>query len=65
MQTTVNHLAGALGKPVWTMIPTTSQWRYGEEYRDVPWYKSMRLYRQDGDWKPTVKEIAADLAAHF
>jgi ADP-heptose:LPS heptosyltransferase len=63
MQTSVNHLAGALGVPVWTLIPKTSQWRYGEEYTDVPWYKSMKLYRQGNSW-PT-RKIASDLKVHF
>jgi hypothetical protein len=63
VQTSVNHLAGALGVPVWTLIPKTSQWRYGEEYTDVPWYKSMKLYRQGNSW-PT-RKIASDLKVHF
>lgn len=63
MQTSVCHLAGALGVPVWTMIPKTSQWRYGEEYTGVPWYRSMSLYRQKTTWAPVVKQIAEDLKA--
>lgn len=65
MQTTVCHLAGALGKPVLTMIPKTSQWRYGETYTDVPWYRSMKLYRQKSSWEPVVKQIAEDLHAYL
>lgn len=64
MQTSVCHLAGALGVPVWTLIPKTSQWRYGEEYTDVPWYRSMKLYRQRDTWAPVVEQVAADLGAH-
>lgn len=64
MQQSVNHLAGGLGIPTWTLIPTTSQWRYGEEYTDLPWYKSVRLYRQKGEVWP-VKQIAEDLKARF
>jgi tetratricopeptide (TPR) repeat protein len=63
MQTSVCHLAGALGVPVWTLIPKTSQWRYGEEYADVPWYQSMKLYRQGNSW-PT-RKIASDLKVYF
>jgi Flp pilus assembly protein TadD len=63
MQTSVCHTAGALGVPVWTMIPKQSQWRYGEEYTDVPWYKSMKLYRQKESWAPVVRKIAEDLKA--
>lgn len=65
MQTTVGHLAGALGKPVWMMVPKTSQWRYGEGHTSIPWYRSMKLYRQKDTWGPLVKQIAEDLRAHF
>lgn len=65
MQTSVIHLAGALGVPTWSMIPKTSQWRYGEEFTDLPWYKSVKLYRQKTDWAPVVKQIADDLRVHF
>jgi len=66
MQTSVCHLAGALGVPVWTLIPSTSQWRYGESGDTVPWYQSMRLYRQTKDgWGPAVQRIAEALRAHF
>lgn len=61
MQTSVVHLAGALGVPVWTMIPSTSQWRYGEEGTSLPWYKSATMYRQGKDWTSTVQDIAKDL----
>jgi hypothetical protein len=65
MQTSVVHLAGALGVPCWSMIPTTSQWRYGEEYTDLPWYRAVRLYRQKDSWTPVVRKVADDLAVHF
>lgn len=64
MQTSVNHLAGALGVPTWTLIPTTSQWRYGEQFTDLPWYASAKLYRQQGETWP-VKQIAEDVKARF
>lgn len=63
MQTSVCHLAGALGVPVWTLIPKTSQWRYGESYTDVPWYRSMKLYRQHDSWAPVVATVAEDFKA--
>ena len=65
MQTSVAHLAGALGVPCWTLIPKTSQWRYGEDYTDVPWYRSMTLYREKHGWKSVVNKIAEDLRARF
>jgi tetratricopeptide (TPR) repeat protein len=64
MQTSVNHLAGALGVPTWTILPTTSQWRYGEEFDTLPWFKSVKIYRQRGAQWP-VKRIAEDLRANF
>lgn len=63
MQTSVVHLAGALGVPCWSMIPKVSQWRYGENYTDLPWYQSVKLYRQGATWP--VQQIAEDLRAHF
>lgn len=61
VQTSVFHLAGALGIPAWVMVPKVSQWRYGENYTDVPWYKSMKLYRMSAP----LSRIANDLKAHF
>lgn len=60
--TTVHHLAGALGKPVWTLAPVRSSWRYCGD--TLPWYDSAKLYRQekDGDWSGPVERIARDLA---
>jgi tetratricopeptide (TPR) repeat protein len=63
MQTSVNHLAGALGVPTWIVLPKTSQWRYGENYTDLPWYKSAKLYRQGASWP--IEQIVNDLKAMF
>lgn len=63
MQTSVVHLAGALGVKAWSLIPKTSQWRYGEEGESLPWYRSVKMYRQTDKWP--VQRIASDLAAHF
>lgn len=63
IQTSVFHLAGALGKPAWVMIPKVSQWRYGEEGDSIPWYRSVRLYRQTDKWP--LAQIAADLKERF
>lgn len=64
MQTSVNHLSGALGVPTWTLIPATSQWRYGEHYTDLPWYRCARLIRQNGDRWP-IQALATELKARF
>jgi tetratricopeptide (TPR) repeat protein len=67
VQTTVAHLAGALGKEAWVMIPVVPEWRYLVRGESMPWYPALRLYRQQslGDWGPLVKSIAARLEAHI
>ena len=63
--TTVIHLAGALGKPVWVLVPAFPGWRYLLEGEAMPWYPSARLLRQEraGDWPPVISRAAGDLAA--
>ncbi|MBV8975383.1 MAG: tetratricopeptide repeat protein, partial [Sinobacteraceae bacterium] len=61
--TSIAHLAGALGRPVWTLLTASAEWRWGLERNDSPWYPTMRLFRQstDGDWNPVVAAIAQAL----
>ena len=61
--TSVAHLAGALGRPVWTVLAASPEWRWGLSRSDSPWYPSMRLFRQtsDGDWNAVVVAIAEAL----
>lgn len=62
--TSVAHLAGALGKPVWIALAKANDWRWLTERSDSPWYASARLYRQAmrDDWAAPVAAMARDLA---
>ena len=63
VDTAVAHLCGALGKPVWTLLPFAPDWRWLTGREDSPWYPTMRLFRQDkpGDWSEVVERVAAAL----
>lgn len=59
------HVAGALGRRVWTVLPLVPDWRWLLGRADTPWYPTMRLYRPHrlGDWGEALARIAGDLAA--
>jgi len=61
--TSVAHLAGALGRPVWVMLRFMPDWRWFLDREDSPWYPTMRLFRQTtpGDWSGVVQRIAMQL----
>jgi len=63
IDTAVAHLAGALGKPVWLMLPLFSDWRWQNGRDKTPWYPSATLFRQEtfGDWDGVVRRVAAHL----
>src|SRR5204862_5220217 len=61
--TSIPHLAGALGVPVWLALPHVPDWRWLLYRSDSPWYPTMRLFRQktSGDWNGVFDEIRAEL----
>lgn len=59
---TTIHMAGALGVPCWVLVPERPAWRYGLHGNTLPWYKSVKLYRQSGEWEETFKQVEKDLA---
>jgi hypothetical protein len=61
------HLAGALGKPVWILLPFSADWRWLLDREDSPWYPTARLFRQQahGDWEYVVRRVAQELRVSF
>jgi len=67
VQTAIAHLAGALGKEVWILVPVSPEWRYLAQGECLPWYPSARVFRQKrfGDWSDVIARVAAQLADRF
>ncbi|MEO5378797.1 MAG: tetratricopeptide repeat-containing glycosyltransferase family protein [Magnetococcus sp. DMHC-6] len=63
IDTSVAHLAGALGRPVWTLLPVSADWRWFLESEASPWYPTMRLFRKSGleSWSDVVERLAQAL----
>ena len=64
VDTAIAHLAGALGKPVWILLPFNADWRWLTDRSDSPWYPSARLFRQtaSGDWPGVITVVAEELS---
>jgi tetratricopeptide (TPR) repeat protein len=61
---TTVHYAGALGKPVWVLTPRIPEWRYGLEFRSMPWYPTSVIFRQleAGSWDTVLSQVGRELA---
>jgi tetratricopeptide (TPR) repeat protein len=66
VDTSVAHLAGALGKPVWLLLAEPSEWRWMTDREDSPWYPTMRMFRQhrQGDWGAVIERVTHALTEH-
>jgi hypothetical protein len=64
VDTSLGHLAGALGRPAWVMLPYAPDWRWLTARSDSPWYPSLRLFRQPAprDWGTLIGTVAGELA---
>ena len=65
VDTSVAHLAGALARPVWLLLPWVTDWRWMLHREDSPWYPTMRLFRQQRgeDWTSVIARVARELRA--
>jgi ADP-heptose:LPS heptosyltransferase len=64
VDTSMAHLAGALGRPVWTMLPHAQDWRWLKTREDTPWYPTMRLFRQSAPrvWTDVLSRVHSELS---
>lgn len=65
VDTAVLHLAGALGRPAWALLPFAPDWRWLQHRDDSPWYPSLRLFRQERrqDWETVMARVSESLGA--
>ncbi len=67
VDTSIAHLAGTLGRPVWVLLPRVPDWRWMLDRPDSPWYPTARLWRQarQDDWAEVLERVAAALRSQF
>jgi ADP-heptose:LPS heptosyltransferase len=67
VDTAMGHLAGALGKPVWILIPKAADWRWLLDRDDTPWYPTARLFRQNkpGAWDEPLHRLRGALSVEL
>jgi tetratricopeptide (TPR) repeat protein len=67
VDTSVAHLAGALGRPLWILLPFWPDWRWTLDRDASPWYPGARLFRQgsDGDWEPVIERVRSEIATQL
>jgi ADP-heptose:LPS heptosyltransferase len=65
VDTSVAHLTGALGKPVWILLPFVPDWRWLIDREDSPWYPTAKLFRQAADrrWEPVIDRVRHALSS--
>jgi ADP-heptose:LPS heptosyltransferase len=67
VDTSIAHLAGAMGKRAWLLLSDNADWRWFMDTESSPWYPTIKIFRQDqlGDWSSVLKKVELELTAQF
>lgn len=67
VDTSIAHLAGAMGKRVWLLLSDNADWRWFVDIESSPWYPTIKIFRQElaGDWSRVLKRVELELMAQF